>query len=75
MKLKTKTHDNLFAYTNQNDLDGEGDGIRALQISKLRDQLLRIQDMGEKINERKDLILSNDGLEIQSDVSGMTSSQ
>ena len=72
MKLKTKTHDNLFAYTNQNDLDGEGDGIRALQISKLRDQLLRIQDMGEKINERKDLILSNDGLEIQSDVSGMT---
>ncbi|MCI5727191.1 MAG: flagellar hook-associated protein FlgK [Clostridium sp.] len=72
MKLKTKTHDNLFAYTNQNDLDGEGDGTRALQISKLRDQLLRIQDMGEKINERKDLILSNDGLEIQSDVSGMT---
>ena len=72
MKLKTKTHDNLFAYTNQNDLDGEGDGIRALQISKLREQLLRIQDMGEKINERKDLILSNDGLEIQSDVSGMT---
>lgn len=72
MKLKTKTHDNLFAYTNQNDLDGEGDGIRALQISKLREQLLRIQDMGEKINERKDLILSNDGLEIQSDLSGMT---
>lgn len=71
MKLKTKTHDNDYAYTSSNDVDGEGDGARALAIAQLRDSLLRVQDFGSTITSRADLKLSNYGMTIQSDTSGM----
>lgn len=71
MKLKTKTHDNDYAFAGDNDLDGEGDGARALAIASLRDNLIRVQDFGDTINSRSDLKLSNYGMTIQSDTSGM----
>lgn len=79
MKIKTKTHDDLFAYTNENNIDGDSDGARALAIAQLRDSLIRIQDINESVNSRKDMFdknkggssLSNNGLNIENSVSGM----
>lgn len=79
MKIKTKTHDNDFAYTSQNDVDGESDGARALAIARLRDTMLRVQDFGVTINSRSDMfntskggsLLSNYGMEIANNNSGM----
>ena len=61
MKIKTKTNDNLYAYTSENVMDGEGDGSRALAIASLRDSLLRIQDINETINTRSDMFNPNKG--------------
>lgn len=80
MKIKTKTHDDLFAYTNENNVDGESDGSRALAIAQLRDSLIRIQDIDEKVISRKDMFdknkggstLSNNGLKLENSSSGMT---
>ncbi len=79
MKIKTKTHDDLFAFTYENNIDGDGDGARALSIAQLRDSLIRIQDVNEKVISRKDMfdefkggnILSNNGLKIENSTSGM----
>lgn len=79
MKIKTKTHDDLFAYTNENNIDGDSDGSRALAIAQLRDSLIRIQDINESVNSRKDMFdknkggnsLLNNGLNIENSVSGM----
>ena len=71
MKIKTKTHDDQFAYTYENNIDGEGDGTRALAIASLRDTLLRVQDFGETINSRSDLNITNNGMTIENDNSGM----
>ncbi|MDS0524124.1 flagellar hook-associated protein FlgK [Clostridium sp. SHJSY1] len=78
MKIKTKTHDSNYGYTSENQLDGEGDGARALAIAQLRDSLVRIQDFGINIKSRSDLfdsskgkaVLSNFGMKIQNDTSG-----
>lgn len=80
MKIKTKTHDNNYAYTSDNTQDGEGDGARALAIAKLRNSLIRIQDFGTTINSRKDLFntskggsfFTNNGMTIENNTSGMT---
>ncbi|WP_238883194.1 flagellar hook-associated protein FlgK [Clostridium sp. YIM B02551] len=80
MKIKTKTHDNAYAFTAQNPVDGESDGARALAIAKLRDTLLRVQDFGGLVSTRADMFnasrggatLSNNGMTIASDTSGMT---
>ena len=72
MKIKTKTHDNEFSHTSYNDIDGEGDGARALAIAKLRESLINIQDIGTKINSRADLKLSNYGMTIESNNTGTT---
>lgn len=80
MKIKTRTHDDLFAYTNENNVDGESDGARALAIAQLRDSLIRIQDIDEKVISRKDMFdknkggstLSNNGLKLENSSSGMT---
>jgi len=79
MKIKTKTHDDLFAYTHENNLDGTGDGARALSIAQLRDSLIRIQDINETVISRKDMFdrfkggnsLSNNGLKMENSTSGM----
>ncbi|MDV4149726.1 flagellar hook-associated protein FlgK [Clostridium sp. AL.422] len=79
MKIKTKTHDDLFAYTHENNLDGDGDGSRALSIAKLRDSLIRIQDINETVVSREDMFnkfkggstLSNNGLTLENSTSGM----
>jgi len=57
---------------------GETDGARALAIAQLRDKLIKVQDMNEKIVNRDDLfdpakggnVLTNDGLEFVSNVNG-----
>ncbi|MDD6795388.1 MAG: flagellar hook-associated protein FlgK [Clostridiaceae bacterium] len=80
MKIKTRTNDYLFAYANQNNIDGEGDGSRALAISQLKDLTFRIQDFGTIINSRKDLFTSSkggltlnyDAMQISNDTAGMT---
>lgn len=80
MKIKTKTHDNLFAYTSENNIDGDGDGARALAIAKLRDSLIRLQDINESVITRSDMFektkggskLSNNGLDLTNANSGMT---
>lgn len=55
MKIKTKTNDNMFDYPDNNNIDGEGDGARALAIAKLRDTVLRVQDVNETIFTRADM--------------------
>ena len=57
---------------------GETDGSRALAIAQLRDKLLKVQDMGEKIFDRDDMFdpsiggngLTNNGLEFVSNSNG-----
>ena len=79
MKIKTRANDNSFAYANQNTIDGEGNGDRALAIAQLRSTLIRVQDFGENVNSREDLFnpskggatLSNNGMTISSNTSGM----
>ena len=79
MKIKTKTHDYLYKYTNENIMDGDSDGARALSIAKLRDSLIRIQDINESVNSRSDMFdknkggnsLTNNGLNVESSTSGM----
>ena len=79
MKIKTKTHDDLYKYTNENIMDGDSDGARALSIAKLRDSLIRIQDINESVNSRSDMFdknkggnsLTNNGLNVESSTSGM----
>lgn len=59
---------------------GEGDGSRALAIAQLRNSLIRIQDINEKVITREDLFdkdkggsaLSEDGLGIINSKSGMS---
>ena len=81
MKIKTRTNDYQFDNASDNILDGETDGARAQAIANLRDVLLRIQDIGGAIKERKDLFDSsaaNDGfangtkMNIPNNTSGMT---
>lgn len=74
MKIKTKTHDDQFDYTSNNNLDGEGDGARALAIAQLRDQLLGIQNIGYTINSREDLqfVSNSNGMSLKSDINGTT---
>ena len=72
MKIKTKRNDCSFAYTSDNDIDGEGDGARALAISELRNSLINIQDIGTTINSRDDLNLSNYGMTISPSGTGTT---
>ena len=79
MKIKTKTHDDLFPYTHENNMDGDSDGSRALAIAQLRDSLIRIQDINETVISRKDMFdknkggnsLINNGLKIENSTSGM----
>ena len=53
---------------------GEGDGSRALAIAQLKDNLLRIQDMGETIETREDLFaISKGGADFVKDGLGLTS--
>ena len=72
MKIKTKTNDCSFAYTSENNIDGEGDGARALAIAQLRNTLLGIQDIGITIKSREDISLSNYGMTIATNNSGTT---
>ena len=80
MKIKTKTHDNNFFATSENNVDAEGDGARAAAIASLRNSLLRVQDFGSVIISREDIFnsskggatLDNYGMNISNDTSGMT---
>ncbi|WP_163193288.1 flagellar hook-associated protein FlgK [Clostridium thermarum] len=78
MLIKTRTNDYQFDNPADNDLDGETDGARAQAIASLRDVLIRIQDMGDTIISRQQLIDLNGGfgdgsnMSIPSDTSGMT---
>lgn len=80
MKLKTRTNDDRFAYAQDNDIDGETDGARALVIASLRNSMIKFQDVGVSVHTRADLfnmnrganILSNNGMDIQSNTNGMT---
>jgi len=55
MNIKTRTNDYKYKYEKDNTEDGNKDGERALSIAKLRDSLIRLQDMGTTINSRADL--------------------
>ena len=80
MKIKTRTNDDKFSSAQRNNIDGEKDGNRALAIAKLRNTLIKIQDIGTVIKRREDLFnpfkggnnLLNNGLEIENNISGMT---
>lgn len=80
MKIKTKTNDNLYAYTGQNNVDGDTDGRRALSIAQLRNSIMRIQDFGTKIQSREDMFISskggsrlvNNGMDLLNADNGMT---
>jgi flagellar hook-associated protein 1 FlgK len=78
MKIKTRTHDDQFAYGQDNNIDGETDGNRALAIAQIRDKLMRIQDINISIFSREDLFDPDKGgnslneLEFESKPGGMT---
>lgn len=80
MKLKTKTNDSEFPYTSDNTIDGETDGERALAIARLRDSMIKFQDIGVSINSRADMFdlskggnrLTNNGMNIENNTSGMS---
>lgn len=80
MKIKTRTHDNEFDYTKNNNIDGESDGERAKAIAALRYTLIKVQDFGININERKDLFdplkggstLTDNGMVIKDNTNGTT---
>lgn len=80
MKIKTKTNDDKYDYTDDNPVDGETDGERAKAIAVLRDALIKVQDMGVNINSRSDLFdsakggsqLTNNGMTVTNNVNGMT---
>lgn len=60
MNIKTKTHDDQFDYANENNIDGDTDGSRALAIAQLRDKLISIEnifgpDSSTRINSREEL--------------------
>lgn len=69
MKIKTKPNDDKFDSTSDNNLDGSGDGERALAIATLKNTLIRIQDFGVTINSRSDLTMI-DSMNVKSDNSG-----
>lgn len=74
MKIKTRTHDDEFLNAADNNIDGETDGTRALAIAKLRDSLLNISDIGNKVFNRSDMLnsenLKNNGMDITNNVNG-----
>lgn len=80
MKIKTRSNDDRFAYASENNIDGETDGERALAIAKIRSSMIKFQDIGVSINSRADMfnmskggnILSNNGMDIQSNINGMS---
>ncbi|WP_297517648.1 flagellar hook-associated protein FlgK [uncultured Clostridium sp.] len=80
MKLKTRSNDNEFAYASENYIDGETDGERALAIARLRDSMLKFQDIGTSIHTRADMFdlskggnrLVNNGMTIENNTSGMS---
>ena len=79
MKIKTRTNDDGFEYASMNNIDGDSDGSRALAIAKLRDSILRVQDINETVHSREDMFsmskggasLRNNGMEIVNSSSGM----
>jgi flagellar hook-associated protein 1 FlgK len=81
MKIKTRTHDNQFATESANNIDGETDGARALEIAGLRDKLMTIQDIGNTTINRSDMfdvtkggnsLDSTNSLSFSSNQNGMT---
>ncbi|MGL5067573.1 MAG: flagellar hook-associated protein FlgK [Sarcina sp.] len=80
MKLKTRTNDSEFAYASENYIDGETDGERALAIARLRNSMIKFQDIGTSVNSRADMFdlskggnrLTNNGMKIENNTSGMS---
>ena len=78
MKIKTRTTDFNYLTADQNTVDGEGDGSRALAIAKLRNTLILVQDVGTNITNRNELFtrggstFSNSYMTIENNISGMT---
>lgn len=80
MEIKTRTHDDQFPTEADNNIDGNTDNTRALAIAQLRDTLIKVQDMGQDINQRSDLFdsakggntLAANGLGFTSNTNGMT---
>lgn len=72
LKLKVREHDNMFPDGIQNNIDGQGNGDRALAIASLREKLFNVSDIGKTINSREDFFnvakggneFKNNGLEI-----------
>lgn len=72
LKLKVRENDHMFQDGTKNNLDGQGNGERALAIASLRETLFNISDIGKTINSREDFFdqtkggseFSNNGLSI-----------
>lgn len=72
LKLKVRENDHMFQDGTKNNLDGQGNGERALAIASLRETLFNISDIGKTINSRADFFdqtkggseFSNNGLSI-----------
>lgn len=72
LKLKVRENDHMFENGMKNDIDGQGNGERALAIASLRETLFNISDIGKTINSREDFFdqakggseFSNNGLSI-----------
>ncbi len=83
MLIKTKTHDNQFANTSDNNIDAKGDGARAKMIGDLQNNLINFANIGTGTNQvqsRSDLFVSGKGgnvllgLNFQNSSQGMTTS-
>lgn len=79
LKLKVREHDNNFDDGTQNNIDGQGNGVRAAAMSSLRETLFNISDIGKTINNREDFFdktkggveFKNNGLSISGSEKGV----
>lgn len=74
MKVKTRTHDSDFDLPENNNIDGETDGERALAIAKLRDVLIAIDSIDDTTTRESFIagwLKEPNGLGIESNINGM----
>lgn len=79
LKLKVRENDHLFEDGTKNNIDGQGNGSRALAIASVREVLFNISDIGKTINSREDFFnkakggseFKNNGLSIENSDKGV----
>ena len=61
LKLKVRENDHLFEDGSKNNIDGEGNGKRALAVVSLRESMFNILGIGKTINSREEFFNTTKG--------------